>query len=197
VTAPGAAPRDTFERQQYVVARSIVAEPLLGFLWRYVQQAVALGTIADTAAQVPGTPAGYGDLVMEHLLERLRPQAQAISGLDLYPTYSYVRLYKRGDVLAAHHDRPSCEVSFSMTLGQEPDEPWPLWIRGSDGPAAVLLRPGDAVLYRGIDCEHWRERYEGVRLAQVFLHYVDQHGPHVSWRFDRRDGLALTHPLPI
>ena len=197
MTTSGAALRDTFERQHYAVARSVVTPPLLGFLWRHVLQSVAEGTIAITGQQVPGTPAGYGDLVMEHLLERLRPQAQDISGLDLYPTYSFVRVYKHGDVLPAHQDRPSCEVSFSLNMGQEPDEPWPLWIRGSAGPAAVLLQPGDAVLYRGIDCEHWRERYDGVRLAQVFLHYVDSHGPHASWRYDRRNGLALTHPLPI
>jgi hypothetical protein len=197
VTIADASLRETFARQHYAVVRSIVAEPLLGFLWRHVLQRVAQGDLPISGEQVPGTPAGYGDLVMEHLLERLRPEAQDICALSLFPTYSMVRLYKHGDVLPPHQDRPSCEVSFSLNMGQEPAEPWPLWIRGATGPAAVVLQPGDAVLYRGIECEHWRDRYDGVRLAQVFLHYVDQHGPHASWRYDKRDGLALTHLLPI
>ena len=59
------------------------------------------------------------------------------------------------------------------------------------------LEPGDAVLYRGMVLEHWRDPYEGVRAAQVFLHYVDQDGPHAEWKFDKRPSLAMSVPLPI
>jgi hypothetical protein len=45
------------------------------------------------------------------------------------------------------------------------------------------------LIYRGIDIPHWRETYDGDRLAQVFLHYVDQNGPHNEWKFDKRPGL--------
>ena len=40
-----------------------------------------------------------------------------ITGLNLKPTYSYWRLYKTGDVLKRHKDRPSCEVSTTLCLG--------------------------------------------------------------------------------
>ena len=134
---------------------------------------------------------------MEHLLERVRPVIEDATALRLYPTYSYVRMYRHGDALARHADRPSCEISVTMNLGQEPATPWPLWIAGPAGQTAVLLNPGDALLYRGIECEHWRDAFEGDRLAQVFLHYVDRAGPHREWRFDKRDSLSLTPRLPI
>jgi hypothetical protein len=85
----------------------------------------------------------------------------------------------------------------SLNIGQEPPIAWPLWMRGSSGPQAVALQPGDAVLYRGMELEHWREPYEGVRAAQVFLHYVDRDGPCAEEKFDRRDALGVTVRLPI
>ncbi len=190
-------PRQTFERQQYVVMRSAVANPLLGFLWRYVLERAQSGALQAIERDVTAAPGAYGDPVMEHVLERLRPSGEALTGVPLYPTYSYCRLYTHGDALASHRDRPACEISLSLNLGQEPPVPWPLWIRGPEGEHAVHLEPGDALLYRGMECEHWREPYDGVRLAQVFLHYVSQTGPHAAWKFDKRDGLALGRLLPI
>ena len=55
----------------------------------------------------------------------------------------------------------------------------------------VKMNVGDAVLYRGMDVYHWREKYtEGKWQAQVFLHYVDQEGPHAEWKYDKRPKLS-------
>ncbi len=52
---------------------------------------------------------------------------------------------------------------------------------------------GDAVMYRGCDIYHWREPYkEGKWQAQVFLHYVDQNGPHAEWKYDKRESLGMS-----
>ena len=187
---------EMFERERYVVLRSIVAPPLLGFLWRYVLEREAAGVMASDP-EWPDTPVAYGDDVMEHMLERLRPEAEAACGRQLFPTYSYLRIYKTGNALRPHHDRPACEISLSVNLGQEPSAVWPLWLGGSTGPRAAELQPGDAVLYRGIELEHWREPYAGVRAAQLFLHYVDRDGPHAEWKYDKRDALSMTVRLPI
>jgi hypothetical protein len=185
-----------FERERWAPMRGIVAQPLLGFLWRHVLEREAAGNMSSDP-EWPGTPVAYGDVVMEHMLERLRPQIEAAAGLRLYPTYSYMRLYKNGDALKAHHDRPACEISLSLNIGQEPGGAWPLWIHAADGPRAVELDPGDAVLYRGIELEHWRAPYAGMQAAQVFLHYVDRDGPHAEWKFDKRPSLAMSVHLPI
>ena len=189
--------RQTFARQQYAVVPSLVTGPLLGFLWRYLVSRADDHAWTTADADVPGAASRYADPVVEHLLERLRPPVEQVTGLRLHPTYSYVRLYHHGDVLTPHQDRDACEISVSLNLGQDPPAPWPLWIRGTAGPDAIELEPGDALIYRGIDCEHWRDAYGGARLGQVFLHYVDQAGPHAAWRFDKRDGLDLSLPLPI
>ena len=59
------------------------------------------------------------------------------------------------------------------------------------------LSPGDALLYRGIDCFHWREPYLGSRLVQVFLHYVDRDGPHAGQKFDGRKTLMRPKERPM
>ena len=79
-----------------------------------------------------------------------------------------------------------------ILVGQEPDEPWPLFLRDHDNNVfGARLQPGDALLYRGIELAHWREAYPGERMAQVFLHYVDRNGPNADQKFDGRAGLGL------
>ena len=99
---------------------------------------------------------------------------------------SYLRLYKRGDVLKRHRDRKACEISLSLNIGQRPAEPWPLCVESERESFSASLLPGDALLYRGIDLFHWREVYEGEALVQVFLHYVDRDGKHADKKFDGR-----------
>jgi hypothetical protein len=77
-----------------------------------------------------------------------------------------------------------------MTLCLGGDLRWPFWLEGPNGIVKLELSPGDGLLYRGIECTHWREAFEGTRLAQVFLHYVDQNGPHADWKFDKRKGTS-------
>jgi hypothetical protein len=180
-----------FERQKYVVLRSLVKEPVLSTLYTYALERARSGTMDLDDAQAPGTPSAYGDPAMEILLEKLRPQAEAASRLCLYPTYSYFRVYKRGDVLAKHRDRPSCEISISLSLGYHAEKPWPLWLEGPMGVSCACLEPGDAALYRGLECVHWRDALEGDHAAQLFLHYVDRNGPYADWRFDKRQSLSV------
>jgi len=35
----------------------------------------------------------------------------------------------------------------------------------------VDLSPGDILIYKGCDLEHWREEFKGEKCVQVFLHY--------------------------
>ena len=123
---------------------------------------------------IPGTYTHYADLVMETLLMGLRPKMEKESGYKLHETYSYARLYKRGDILHRHKDRYSCEVSTTLNLG---GDPWPIYLEpsGKEGRAGIKvdLAPGDMLMYAGCDLEHWRDPFAGERCAQVFLHYND------------------------
>jgi hypothetical protein len=118
------------------------------------------------------------------------PKVADTCGLRLFPTYSYFRVYKHGDILAAHVDRPSCEVSVTISVGYEADAPWPLWIDQRGSPTAIELEPGDGMLYRGTQVRHWRDAFSGTEATQLFLHYVDSDGPNCDWKFDRRPTLG-------
>jgi hypothetical protein len=184
-------PAARLSRDGYVVVRSLLEEPRLSLLRRYAVLRARKGTMQAGDGQVIDTPAAYGDLFMDGLLEDLLPRIERASGLRLFPTYSYFRVYKRGDVLARHRDRAACEISVTLALGYEPARPWPLWIEGTRGAASVRLAPGDALLYRGIERAHWRDAFAGNRCVQVFLHYVDRDGPNAGWRFDKRPALGM------
>jgi hypothetical protein len=175
----------SFARDWYVVVRGIIDPARAGELHEY-----ALEVAAGDDAQVVGSQVAYGLPRLDELLEDVRGRVETATGVELWPTYSYCRVYRRGNRLDAHTDRPSCEISLSVNLGRSSDEPWPLFLIGPQGTAAVELGPGDGLVYRGIDCYHWREALEGEYASQVFLHYVDRHGPHAEWKFDKRPGLV-------
>jgi hypothetical protein len=180
-----------FECDRYVVLRGLLKQPALGQTYRYACLMAERGLMSTSDEYVPNTPSGYGDFIMDGLLTAMLPMIEEASGLSLFPTYSYFRVYKKGDVLARHTDRPSCEVSVTMCLGVAEDKPWPIWIEGPQRTSSVTLEAGDALLYRGVECPHWREAFEGERQAQLFLHYVEQRGRYREWKFDKRNPARL------
>ena len=124
--------------------------------------------------QIPDTYSHYADIAMETLLENLKPLMEKESGLKLNETYSYARIYKKGDVLERHNDRYSCEVSTTLNIG---GDEWPIYLEpsGEEGKEGtkIILNQGDMLIYKGCDVEHWREAFEGENCGQVFLHYND------------------------
>lgn len=185
---------DEFSRRKYAVYRSCVQDPQLSLLYRYACRRAKLGTMKldDTS---PGALSAPGDVFMDGLLVDLLPTAELVSGLRLFPTFSYFRVYHRGDILERHTDRPSCEIGLTLCLGYRAEKPWPIMIECVDGIASVELAPGDAVLYRGIECAHWRDSLDGDRVAQVILNYVDQNGPYAEWKYDKRPALTFKRPM--
>lgn len=184
-----------FERDRYVVLPSLLKQPSLGQFYRYACKSVASNRMVSGDEQVQGTPSAYGDFMMDGLLCSVQPEIEAACGLALFPTCSYFRVYKNGDTLARHSDRPACEISVTVCLGFEEGNAWPIWIEGPQGTSSFDLRPGDALLYRGTECPHWREAFNGNRQAQLFLHYVDQNGPNAEWKFDKRVSTAILTPM--
>ena len=191
IVADERAAREHFARYGYALLPALTAPALTEFLWSYVHTKFASGLLEWGDKLVPRTPSSYGDAAAEGLLEHVQPRIEAVAGRCLIPTYSYLRIYKHGDVLLSHRDRPACEFSLSLNIGQVPSEPWPIYVESPEGPAQVSLAPGDALLYRGIDLFHWRERYEGRQLVQFFLHYVDADGPHAAQKYDGRPALMI------
>jgi len=186
-------PPDQFARQKYAVARGYLADPQLSLLYRYACKRADSGTMGHDPRS-PGAWATPGDLFTDGLLMDLLPLAEDITQLRLFPTYSYFRVYKRGDILIKHTDRESCEITATVCLGYEAEKPWPLFLESPAGVLPIELAPGDALFYRGTECTHWREPMNGERAAQVFLHYVNQNGPYADWKYDKRKELPFSLP---
>lgn len=182
---------EAFQANGYAAIQGLVPVDRVTQLRDHLARRAKAGTMLMAGdEQVPGTPNVYGDAQLDALMLEIKPRVEAYTGLSLHPTYSFARIYKKGDVLEAHRDRDACEISISLNLGQEPENPWKLYIEGPDAPFAAELRPGDVLLYKGIEKTHWRDAYEGERLFQVFMHYVDANGPHAAEKFDGRASLG-------
>lgn len=128
--------------------------------------------------QVPGSISYYSIPVCNTLLGMLCSKISEVSGKKLSPTYSYCRIYKQGNVLEPHKDRPSCEYSVTLNLSQT--HSWPIYM----GKRAVDLQPGDGCLYKGCEIEHSRKKFNGEEYIQVFLHYIDSNGPYKNYIHD-------------
>ena len=211
----------SFKKNKYQVIRNAISKELADIAFTYLQISAEadhwmltnktthegnylVGNFKDQ--QVPGSYAKYADRLMETLLVKTIPVMRAKTGLDLIPTYSYTRLYRTGNILNRHKDRPSCEISTTLNLG---GDLWPIFIdpTGSnnvideykgimkpDAPKGnkVDLKPGDMLIYSGCELEHWREPFQGKLCGQVFLHYNHADGQFAkSNLYDKRPMLGI------
>ena len=177
----------SFKKNKYSVLKNAISKELAAFVYQYfLNKRKDARVLFDykyispytdywgiwNDEQVPNTYSHYSDMVMETLLQEVKPVMEKHTGLKLSETYSYARIYKKGDVLARHKDRYSCEISTTLNLG---GDSWPIYLdpTGKVGQAGVEvnLDPGDMLIYSGCDLEHWREEFNGKDCGQVFLHY--------------------------
>jgi len=211
----------SFKKNKYQVIRNAISKELADIGYNYLQISAEadhwmltnqvtheknplIGNFKD--AQVPGSYAKYADRLMEILLVQTIPVMKAKTNLDLIPTYSYTRLYRTGNILNRHKDRPSCEISTTLNLG---GDPWPIFIDPTgennvideyqgvikpDAPKGIQvnLKPGDMLIYSGCELEHWREPFQGKLCGQVFLHYNHANGRFAkSNLYDKRPMLGI------
>ena len=215
-----------FKKNHFLVIKEAVDPKVANFVYNYfLMKKQVARTFFDTRyispfttefgvwsdEQVPDTYSHYADTAMETLLLSVQPKMEKLTGLKLNPTYSYARIYKKGDILHRHKDRFSCEISTTMNLG---GDDWPIYIEAkknvgtpdqidtttgkpysvktSNKGTKVTLKPGDMLVYKGMILEHWREVFLGENCAQVFLHYNDVNSKDADKNiFDGRPHLGL------
>ena len=188
---------------KYQVIKNAVSYDLANFIFNYfllkrdavdfmyknniIHDTGMFGTWTDQ--QVPNTYSHYADQVMETLLVKMLPVMAKETGLELIPTYSYARIYKEGNILPKHTDRQSCEISTTLNLG---GDPWPIFLKNTKGKKVKInLNPGDMLIYRGPDLEHWRDSFKGSICLQVFLHYNEDKIKNQPYLYDGRKHLGL------
>jgi len=208
----------SFKKNKYTIVKKAISKDLATFLYNYllIKRQVAK-TLFDhryispfteyfgvwTDGQVPNTYSHYSDIAMETLLLKCQSAMEKFTKTKLIPMYSYTRIYKKGDELKRHKDRPSCEISTTLNLG---GDPWPIYLSPTENVGfpdgknittksnskgkKINLKPGDMLVYSGCVLEHWREKFEGQDCAQVFLHYNNIKSP-IAEQFDGRIHLGL------
>jgi hypothetical protein len=195
-----------FKKNHFIIIKEAIDPKVANFVYNYfLMKRQVARTFFDTRyispyttewgvwndEQIPNTYSHYADTAMETLLLAVQPKMEKLTGLTLNPTYSYARIYKKGDILKRHKDRFSCEISTTLNLG---GDEWPIYLEnkknvgipgqkdekgveytaesGNRG-SKIILKPGDMLVYKGMILEHWRETFLGEDCAQVFLHYND------------------------
>jgi len=189
-----------FQQHKYLIVRNTISVELANFAFNYFlmkrdatewmhknnyvsEFTPGFGTWKDE--QIPNTFSCYGDTFMETLMMKVLPVMKQHTDLDVIPTYSYTRAYKKGDILKKHKDRPSCEISTTLHLG---GNPWSIYVEG----IKIDLNVGDMLIYNGCELEHWREPFEGNVCVQTFLHYNNANGQYAHTnRFDKRPMLGI------
>ena len=211
-----------FKKKKYTIIRQAISKDLAAFVANYfsLQKQVydtcraqryispfenIIGHYENDNEQIPNTYSQYANIAMETLLLKCQPAMEKATELKLYPAYTYARIYKKGDVLKRHKDRFSCEISTTMNLG---GDDWPLYLEPDSSKGGtkegvgyvsentkgvqVDLKPGDMMVYRGMELEHWREKFKGKECIQVFLHYNNRKTPGAKDNmFDKRPHLGL------
>ena len=138
----------------------------------------------------------YGHVTFEALMQQLAPMVADRVGHECVPAHSFARMYYPGAYMRAHTDRPSCEVSMTLTIDVKGDV-WPIWMRDLEGnPHPVVVPQGSAALYQGCVIEHWRDEYiQGEQQLQLFMHWVNPEGPNRDHIYDSRPLLAVSPGL--
>lgn len=163
--------------------------------------------------QVQGCLSRYAHPKYRDLHNEIRKKVEKTIGKKLYNTYYYERFYFPGQDLKRHVDRNACEISVTLHISTNLPEKladWPIWFKTpdtySEGKKEILeqgketsaiLKPGDAVIYKGCERPHWRDPMPGkskwkIPFAktkefyyhQIFFHYVLQDGIRCHCAFD-------------
>jgi hypothetical protein len=142
--------------------------------------------------QVPYSFPHYSFYAFEALMVELQPAMETVIGKKLHPCYTYARIMYAGADMKVHTDRPSCQYSTTACIDYDTKDPYPIYIKNYAGKtSAVIMEPGDMLIYHGTDLEHWREQYQGREHIQAFLHYVDARGKYKDYKYDHRPMLGL------
>lgn len=196
-----------FKENKYVAVKEMLSQEVVNIASQYalIDEMTRFNRegIDGDGTQVPAAHSKYADPLMESILMDIIPKMEYVTGLKLLPTYSYYRVYRPGMELKAHIDRPACEISTTICLKYNYQQlqnelVWPMYVQSKDGPLGLGLEPGDAIVYRGCEIEHWREQLSAPEYSyhiQAFFHYVDANGPNADQQLDKR--LFIGQPKSI
>jgi predicted 2-oxoglutarate/Fe(II)-dependent dioxygenase YbiX len=181
--------KEYFEKNGYVILQDALTKQQCKELTEHMFKLFDEGKLVKDE-QCPLSDAVYGDSVFDGLLEVLAKPIGEQVGRKLLPTYTYARIYRNGEVLKKHKDRPACEISATLTLGYDAKNVWRIYF-DEEKEIGVDLDVGEMAVYKGCEILHWRPAFKGNWHVQVFFHYVDADGPYAQHALDGRSNLGV------
>lgn len=162
---------------RFAVIRDVVSALTRAALRRHFRALRSAGNFELDVDQVVGMRDGmYSELVCLYLQHQLTHALDRVLHEPVRGSYTWVRRYHPGAVLARHTDRPQCRWNVSLCVDHRPDHdaaPWPIYLEVDGQVHEVQLGLGDAVVYSGTDVPHWRDALPaGREVTMCFFHYV-------------------------
>lgn len=166
------------EKNKYKYVKNMLSSDMVEFLSSWSLNHFKIN--GDSQAPLSSVHHSNQAEIYQHIIHFLLPIMEKETELKLKPIYSYNRIYLPGSVLERHNDRPSCEISASITLKYHYENKsyrWPLFMDETP----IIIESGDGVIYKGVEIPHWRPIFSQPKECwhhQLFIHYVDLNGPY-------------------
>jgi hypothetical protein len=190
--------RQEFEKNGYIVLENLLSKEICDLVTQYAlfseMQNFNNFEFDVNMYDLSNTHSKYSDPLIESILLKIQNNIETSLDMELFPTYSFYRVYRNGSILNKHIDRPSCEISCTLCFNYSYDDSeynWPIYMNK----IPINLKSGDAAIYKGMDVEHWRERFDCSNddwQVQGFLHYVNADGKYKEYKWDQRSSLGLS-----
>ena len=205
-----------YHEQGYAHLRGLISPEIARAFLNTLKQEIASAPIAlSRATEHPAVlrrPAyevdGSAWKPMSFFLWGLTPTMTELIGRELLPSYSYLRIYREGDVCFVHSDRPASEHGLSLTLDYSDGVIWDIEVArdptetlyplspdfGSGTYSTISMEIGDALLYQGSRHAHGRIKPNpNGWSAHLFMFWVDRDGPHRDHAFDGKVSLEAAN----
>lgn len=190
--------RNSLNQKGYIHVKNIIEPQLCSFL-QYSSLFIYHYSILENndlesivSKKNENSSIAYSPVIGETLLEVLTPIYSQIVGKKLIPSYSLYRLYKKGNELLPHKDRPSCQYSATIQIDSEKDKIWKFGIKDKEGnEISIGANLGDVIFYKGQEVRHWRKPLKYEFSAHLFLHWVNGEDPNYKdYWYDGREYLG-------
>lgn len=164
-------------KSSYAVVHNLVSPLQVSFLRQYFRELEREGYLTRGDNQVERRHVMYREPLSSLLHEQMNPFIGDVTGSATRASYSYFGVYLPGALLQKHKDRPQCQWNLSLIWDTRPERPrdaaWPLYLDVNGNTHEIKLAMGDALLYRGTEHFHWRERQPARnRTTATFFHFV-------------------------
>jgi hypothetical protein len=176
-------------QEEYILVKDFVDADTCGQMVAKLDEFFSKKYSLPPDKQCTISPAFYGIFNDESI--NFLPRIENLVGKKLYPTYTYSRIYRPGEVLLPHTDRVECEYSFTLSLKYD-KKIWPFYLQTASGIKEVFLDAGEMLIYKGTRDLHWRKPLLTGYSYQAFFHYVDQDGDFADKKYDGHEKFLST-----